>query len=122
MPSPNYILESSYKTKQNRCRSVAYIPYRLAELAEAIELDGLVELDDLVADFALAVDIVDAAELLLEAIEDIMDDAEVAEDIDDIMEAEDAEEAMVMLMVADALALGVADSTVFELSTTKGAL
>jgi len=61
-------------------------------------------LDDVVADFALAVEDADVIDLLIESAD------------------EEAEEAVVILAVADALALGVTDSTVFLLSTTKGAL
>ena len=92
---------------------VELAPVFAAEPDEVDALDSEVVLDDLVADFALAVDDVDFAKLVLAAIDEVAEETE---------EAEEAEDATVMLLVADALPLGVIDSTVFELSTTKGAL
>ena len=76
------------------------------ELAVAValaELDPVALLDDLVADFAVAVEDADVAELLIEFVDEEAEVAEVAE------EADDAEEAVVMLAVTDALELAVID-------------
>ena len=76
------------------------------ELAVAValaELDPAALLDDLVADFAVAVEDADVAELLIEFVDEEAEVAEVAE------EADDAEEAVVMLAVTDALELAVID-------------
>jgi len=81
-------------------------------LVAAAELDELgpvplllVDVADPVADFALAVDVADFSELLLTL---------TAED-----DAAEAEVALVVAAVAEALPLGVIDSTVLELSTTN---
>ena len=79
----------------------------LVAAAEVDELEPDVLLDDLVADFALVVEDSAFEELLADSVDD---------------DAVDADEAMVMLAVAEALVPEVIDSTVFELSTTKGAL
>ena len=78
-------------------------------------------LDELVADFARAVEDPDLAEQLMELTE-MADVAEEAENAENAEDTEDAEDAVVMLAVADMLELAVTDSTVFELFTTKGAL
>ena len=79
------------------------------ELAVAValaELDPVALLDDLVADFAVAVEDADVAELLIEFVDE---EAEEAEEAEVAEEADDAEEAVVMLAVTDALELAVID-------------
>ena len=99
---------------------VELAPVLAADFDEVDELAPGMVLFDMVADFALAVDDADIAEVILEAIEEVAAIEEEA--ADETEEADEEADAIVMLLVADALALGVIDSTVFELSTTKGAL
>ena len=78
--------------------------------AAAVVVDPVVLADFLEADLALAVEAVDSDLALL-----VSDDADIADEAADAVDAAD----VVAATVADALPLGVIDSTVFLLSTTN---